>query len=90
MFYLHSPVSYDKTAGKYPLRTSLQPLVFALLLWFVVKIMVNPCVSSLPNVCIDTEMQDTPGLYQPVTILRVTCRAYQEAHLQRVVALTLL
>jgi len=27
------------------------------------KVMVNPCVSSLPNVCNDTEMQDTPGLY---------------------------
>ena len=31
IFCLHSPVSYDETAGKYPLRTSLQSLVFALL-----------------------------------------------------------
>ena len=31
MFYLYSPVSYGRTADRYPLRTSLQHLIFALL-----------------------------------------------------------
>ena len=34
------------------------------------KVMVNPCVSNLPNVRNDTEMQDIPGLYPACA---VTC-----------------
>jgi len=40
------------------------------------KVMVNPCVSSLPNIRYDTEMQDTPGQYPACAVTRAMTKKH--------------